>query len=603
MLQAKDLTYQIGSRTLFEDITFTIPDGAKVGIVGPNGAGKTTLFQLILGKIFPDKGEVSHPKKYRFAHVCQEIKDTHKTALELLLDGDSELARLREMLHNDDGADVADLADLYEQFVDIGGLSGEARAATILAGLGFSETSMRQPLHTFSGGWRVRAALAVTLFAPSDCLLLDEPTNHLDFETAIWLEDHLCRMKKTLCVISHEKKFLNRVCDHILYVHDGTAQLFRGNYDTFRATDENLRRARESENASLERKREHMQEFVDKFRYKASKAKQAQSRMKMLEKLEKPPPALAAYSVSFQFPAPAPRIDCRFVAMEHISLGYDGREVLRDVNFQINDGDRIALLGANGNGKSTLAKAVARQIAPQSGEMSWARSLKIAYFAQHQEEILDLQKTPVEIFREVCVGQTETQVRSQLARFGLIRERSLTRTEYLSGGEKTRLLLAIATLPQPHLLVLDEPTNHLDIEAREALATAIQNYQGAVLLVTHDFQTLADTCRDFYVIDGGQCKKFKGSLEDYRRWLLERDVDGQNAVPQRKIQLSNNRGKCTRNREQQLQDVDQKLQGKVAEMAKLENQLSATFDDVVYEKFLQLQEEVQRLEAHYLQLL
>jgi ATP-binding cassette subfamily F protein 3 len=602
MLQADGITYQIGTRVLFDDIFFSIPDGAKVGIVGPNGVGKTTLFRMILGEITPDRGEISHPQNCRFVHVRQEMDDIRKTALNLVLEADGELTRLQTSLRDDSTADENQLADLYDEFAAIGGFDAEARAATILSGLGFSEATMRQPLGEFSGGWRVRAALASTLFAPSDCLLLDEPTNHLDFETAIWLENHLRRTNRAMLIISHEKSFLNDVCDHILSLRDGTAQLFRGNYDTFRATFESLQRAQRAEGVALERKREHLQSFVDRFRAKATKAKQAQSRMKMLDKLGTPPPPPATYTVTFQFPAPTPKIDRRFVSAENVVLGYDGAPVLSGVNLQINDGDRIALLGANGNGKSTLAKAIARQLAPRAGVLEYARSLKIAYFAQHQEEILDLTKTPVEVFQILRPGQTETQIRGQLARFGIIKERSLTRTGQLSGGEKTRLLLAIATLDQPHLLVLDEPTNHLDVEAREALVAAINAYAGAVLLVTHDFQTLRDTCRDFYIVDGGACRKFNGSLDSYVNWLLDRGSDsgakksGKNPSPRAQKETPSQA-------DRRMVEIGRQLEAETAALREVENELANEFTEETYQKFLHLQEGVQKLEAAYMELM
>ncbi|MDR1456547.1 MAG: ATP-binding cassette domain-containing protein [Puniceicoccales bacterium] len=602
MLQAESVTYQIGARVLFDDIFFSIPDGAKVGIVGPNGVGKTTLFRIILGEIAPDRGEISHPQGYRFVHVRQEMDDVQKTALDLVLDADWELIRLRALLDDGSNADENQLADLYDQFADIGGFDAEARAATILSGLGFSDVMMRKPLSEFSGGWRVRASLASTLFAPSDCLLLDEPTNHLDFETAIWLENHLKRAGKAMLIISHEKSFLNNVCDHILCLSDAKAQLFRGNYDIFRATFDSLRRAQLSEGAALARKREHLQSFVDRFRAKASKAKQAQSRMKMLEKMDNPPPPPAIYTATFQFQQPAPEIDRRFISAENIVLGYGEIPVLRGVNLQVNAGDRIALLGANGNGKSTLAKALAGRLAPIAGTLEYARSLKIAYFAQHQEEILELDKTPMEIFQVQKPGQTETQIRSQLARFGIIKERSQTRTERLSGGEKTRLLLAIATLDQPHLLILDEPTNHLDVEAREALTVAINNYAGAMLLVTHDFQTLRDTCRDFYIIDDGTCRKFNGALDEYARWLLERNADS-GGKKNAKKPLPRAQKEVPSHAAQRMEEVNRQLEEGVAALGEAESALINEFNEETYQKFIRLQSEVQKLEALYMELM
>ncbi|MDR1437835.1 MAG: ATP-binding cassette domain-containing protein [Puniceicoccales bacterium] len=520
MLQIKNLTYQLGPRMLFSAVNFSVPDGARVGIVGPNGAGKTTLFRIVLGEIVPDGGEISYPKDRRFVYVRQEIENPEISPLESMLSSDRDFAELRQKI-NDPHVDATQLADLYDAFDAAGGFTAEARARAILSGLGFEESEMENPLRQFSGGWQVRSLLASALFAPSDCLFLDEPTNHLDLETVIWLENYLRQLKKSMFIISHERNFLNRICDHTLYVHHGTAQLFRGNYDTFRSTFEAQQRSQLAERASVEQKREHLQAFVDRFRAKASKAKQAQSRIKMLEKMDEVPPLAPPYAVEFHFPKPSTRVDRRFICLEDAAIGYGETTVLRNVNFCVDEGDRIALLGANGNGKSTLAKAIASEIALQGGVLKCAKSLKIAYFSQHQEEMLDLGKTPVELFRQRCTDFNETQIRGHLAQFGISKERALTVAKKLSGGEKTRLLLSMETLCQPHLLILDEPTNHLDMEAREALAKALNAYGGAVVLVTHDFQTLQSCCQKFYIISQGSCKKFNGSIEDYRRWLLD----------------------------------------------------------------------------------
>ncbi|MDR2667634.1 MAG: ATP-binding cassette domain-containing protein [Puniceicoccales bacterium] len=597
MLQAKQISYRIGPRLLFSDVSFAAASGAKVGVVGPNGVGKTTLFRIILGEIAPDSGEISYANGYRFAQVCQEMGSGQLTPLEFVLASDSELEQLRLRL-DDPELDGIELAESWDRFLAIGGQDSEARAATILSGLGFSEESMRQPLCDLSGGWRVRAALASTLFAPSDCLLLDEPTNHLDFETALWLEQYLRRTDKSFFIISHERKFLNGVCDHILHLQGGTAQLYRGNYDTFRATYANVRRSREMEGAALQKKREHLQSFVDRFRAKASKAKQAQSRMKMLDKLGEPPPPPANYSVAFRFPEPSPRVDRRLVSMENISLGYGERTVLKSVNLLINGGDRIALLGANGNGKSTLAKAVAGQLGLLSGERTYAKSIKIAYFAQHLEEMLDMQKTPLEIFQSRCDGLRETQIRGQLAQFGIGQERALTKTANLSGGEKTRLLLAIATLSQPHLLVLDEPTNHLDIEARAALAEALRSYGGAVLLVTHDFQTLADSCSDFYVVDGGSCKKFSGSLDDYAKWLMERNCAPRAPAPA----AGTKKRQKSADSAERMEELAKLLEEKTAAARQLECELSGSYDEARYGMFVAVKEEIDDIETAILEL-
>jgi ATP-binding cassette subfamily F protein 3 len=519
MLQIKDLSYRLGPRVLFSSLQFSVPAGAKVGVVGPNGAGKTTLFRILLGELTPDSGEICYPSGYKFVHVRQEMENENILLINSVLAADKNLMKLRQQI-NDSETDVMHMADLYDALGAAGGFDAESRAKALLSGLGFCDENMEDPLRTFSGGWQVRAALASTLFAPSDCLLLDEPTNHLDLETAIWLENHLQQLKKSMFIISHEKAFFNNICDHILHVYNGAAQLFRGNYDTFCQSSQERRRSLEAESVALERKREHLQSFVDRFGAKASKAKQAQSRKKMLDKLGEVQPPPPVYGVTFRFPPPTPKIDRRYISLENAAIGYGENIILRNVNLRIDEGSRTALLGANGNGKSTLAKAMAGQIPIADGARQVARGLKIAYFSQHQGDMLNLDQTPIRLFCSRFHCENETQARSQLAQFGIIRERSTTLIRHLSGGEKTRLLLALETLQQPHLLILDEPTNHLDIEAREALALALNFYGGAVLLVTHDFQTLLDCCKDFCIVEGGTCRKFKGTINSYRQSLV-----------------------------------------------------------------------------------
>jgi ATP-binding cassette subfamily F protein 3 len=450
--------------------------------------------------------------------VRQEIAHLDQPLLEFVLSSDGELMSLRRRLEGDLPAEES--AELYEALGAMDGFSAESRAAAILCGLGFTQSDLRRPLGEFSGGWQVRASLAATLFAPSNCLLLDEPTNHLDLETALWLENHLQRSNRTLLLISHEKDFLNVLCDKILHIYAGEARLYAGNYDSFRRTEAEQRQGVERMRAADGRKREHLQEFVDRFRAKATKARQVQSRLKALEKIEKLPPPPPAYEVAFSFPTPHPEVDRRLVTLEDVSLGYGGDAVLRGVNFHLDLGRRVALLGANGNGKSTLAKAVAGRLQPTCGTISRVRRLCIAYFSQQQADELDLQQTPLQLFEERTGERDGTKIRTALAGFGLTQARCLCRTGLLSGGERTRLLLALLCQMRPHLLILDEPTNHLDIEAREALVPALQKFRGAVLLVTHDFHVLSAVAEEFHIIAGGRCERYRGSAQQYRSWLL-----------------------------------------------------------------------------------
>ncbi|MDR2029921.1 MAG: ATP-binding cassette domain-containing protein [Puniceicoccales bacterium] len=516
MFEVSGLTLRLGPRTLFESINFSIPDGAKVGVVGPNGAGKTTLFRLLTGEMAADGGEIFARKNARIVQIRQELDGLERPLLDFVLAADGQLMALRRRAEHD----AEGLADVYAAMEEIGGFSAEARAAALLTGLGFSQSELKIPVQNFSGGWQVRAALASTLFVPSDCLLLDEPTNHLDLETNLWLENFLKKTAKTLLLISHEKNLLNNICTQILHVADGDVRLYAGNYATFRKTVAELRLAREREREASEQRREHLQSYVDRFRARASKASQAQSRLKMLEKLKKIPPPPPDYAVKFFFPEPFPDVDRRLVTVAGATLGYGDKIVLRGVNFSVDCGDRIALLGVNGNGKSTLARAVAGQLAPLAGTVAAGRRVKIGYFSQQQSEELELSSTALQLFQKKTGQLNEKESRAQLARFGLGQGRAMTQVRDLSGGEKARLVLALILCDRPHLLILDEPTNHLDVEAREALCEAIGKFRGAVVLVTHDFATLRASTTQFYAIADGHCERFRGTLDDYRRLLL-----------------------------------------------------------------------------------
>ncbi|MBR4508905.1 MAG: ABC-F family ATP-binding cassette domain-containing protein [Elusimicrobiaceae bacterium] len=517
MIDISALSYHIGKRSIFEDASCFIDKGHKVGLVGLNGCGKTTLFKLILGQLYPDGGQINISKDIRIASVEQDIKDINQTILNHVLNSDKQMKALYDELEKNPTG--VRLAEIYDKLDTLGAHSAPARASAILGGLGFSEQDLNRPLKEFSGGWRMRAALAAALFMPSDCLLLDEPTNHLDLETSIWLEDALEKLDKTLIIISHDRNILNKICDKIILVDECKLKVFNGNYDSYERQRHEQTEQIIKDAKKYEETRRHLQSFVDRFRAKATKAKQAQSRLKMLERLGDAPKIPIERSVRFTFPE-AQILDSYLFTLENVSCGYGDKIVLKDINLSISQDDKIALLGANGNGKSTFAKLLSGQIASQSGKMTYARKLKIAYFAQHQTELLDIEKTPYELAREKMLEAKEAQVYTHLASFGLEKSKADTLIEKLSGGEKSRLLLSLITIDNPHILILDEPTNHLDIVSRRALIEALNNYNGAVILVTHDFHIIEAVCDRLLLVENHQISSYDGDMEDYKNYIL-----------------------------------------------------------------------------------
>lgn len=517
MIDISSLSYHIGKRSIFEDASAFIDKGHKVGLVGLNGCGKTTLFKLILGQLYPDGGIINISKDTRIASVEQDIKDINQTILNHVLNSDKQMKALYDELEKNPTG--LRLAEIYDKLDTLGAHSAPARASAILNGLGFSEQDLNKPLKEFSGGWRMRAALAAALFMPSDCLLLDEPTNHLDLETSIWLEDCLEKLDKTLIIISHDREILNKICDKIILVDECKLKVFNGNYDSYERQRHEQTEQIIKDAKRYEETRRHLQAFVDRFRAKATKAKQAQSRLKMLERLGDAPKIPLERSVRFTFPQ-AQILDSYLFTLENVSCGYGDKTVLKDINLSISQDDKIALLGANGNGKSTFAKLLSGHIFAQNGKMTYARKLKIAYFAQHQTELLDIEKTPYELARERMFEAKEAQVYTHLASFGLEKSKADTVVEKLSGGEKSRLLLSLITIDNPHILILDEPTNHLDIVSRRALIEALNDYNGAVILVTHDFHIIEAVCDRLLLVENHQISSYDGDMEDYKNYIL-----------------------------------------------------------------------------------
>jgi ATP-binding cassette subfamily F protein 3 len=519
MLTFSELTYRIGGRTLIEAASAQINSGWKVGLVGRNGAGKSTLLHLILGELQPDAGELALQKGLRVGTVEQEAPGGDATPVEMVLAADTERAAL---LHEAEEAhDPHRIGEIHARLMDIDAHSAPARAAAILAGLGFDAAAQDRPLSAFSGGWRMRVALAAALFAEPDLLLLDEPTNHLDLEATLWLESFLQNWRRTLLIISHDRHILNAVPDHILHLDERKLVLYSGGYDGFARTRRERMEQREALAAKQTEQRAHLQAFIDRFRAKASKARQAQSRIKALARLEPVARIAEDPSVRFDFPEPG-ALAPPLLALENVSVGYaPGVPVLRGINLRLDPDDRIALLGANGNGKSTLAKLISGRLAPQSGHEVRHSRLRCGFFAQHQIEDLDAERTPLQHMAELMPNSGESAVRARLGRFGFGQDKALVPVGDLSGGEKARLNFALITHAAPPLLVFDEPTNHLDIAAREALVEAINDFAGAVVLITHDWDLLELTADRLWLVADGTVRNFEGDLEDYRRHLLE----------------------------------------------------------------------------------
>ncbi|CAM5769282.1 ABC transporter ATP-binding protein [Labrys miyagiensis] len=518
MLHVNGLTYRLGPRVLFDNATVALPPDARVGFLGRNGTGKTTLFRMIMGEVSPDLGTVSVPRGMRIGRVAQEAPGGPESLIDVVLAADEERTAL--LAEAETASDPHRIAEIQTRLADKGAHAAPARAATILAGLGFDHEAQSRACSEFSGGWRMRVALAALLFTEPDLLLLDEPTNYLDLEGTLWLQDYLAAYPHTVVVISHDRDLLNASVDYILHLSEGRLELYRGGYDGF----EKQRREKQALSLKLRKKQEdqrrHIQSFIDQFKAKASKAVQAQSRMKMLARME-PVSALIDDEVKpFDFPAPAKPLSPPIIALEGASAGYGDRTVLSRLDLSVDNEDRIGLLGSNGNGKSTFAKLLAGRLNSMSGRARRASSLKVAYFAQHQLDELNPRATARDHVAELMKEATEAQIRARTAQIGFGADKADTPVDNLSGGEKARLLMGLATFGGPHLLILDEPTNHLDIDSRQALVQALNDYPGAVILISHD-RYLLEACVDrLWLVGNGTVKPFEGDMEDYRRLVL-----------------------------------------------------------------------------------
>ena len=517
MLRIENLTYRIGARVLLDSASASIDAGHRVGLVGRNGTGKTTLFKLIMGELDSDGGDIEVPPRWSIGVTTQEAPGGPTSLIDTVLAADKELAALEAEAET--ATDPDRIIEIHTRLEEKDAHRARARGARILAGLGFDEEAQARPCSDFSGGWRMRVALAALLFTRPDLLLLDEPTNHLDLEASLWLEDYLRTYPGTVLLVSHDRDLLNRAVDEILHLENGKLTLYRGGYDRFEET----RRMRLELDAKMRSKqaaqRARIQAFVDRFRYKASKARQAQSRLKMLARMQPIPEQQGEGSVVFDFPDPDP-LAPPLLSVNGGAVGYDGRAVLDGLSLRLDDDDRIALLGANGNGKSTLAKLISGRLALMKGEVVRSGKLRVGYFAQHQAEELDLDATPVVEMSRKLPKELPEKWRAQLGRFGFSQIRAETRVGDLSGGEKARLMLALITSEKPHILVLDEPTNHLDIASREALVQALNAYKGAVVMVSHDPHMVELVADRLWLVAEGKVAPFEGDMADYRALLL-----------------------------------------------------------------------------------
>ncbi len=519
MLRINDLVFDAWGRRFFDHASVSVPPGAKVGLVGRNGVGKSTLFRIILGQLTPGEGEIILPRGARIGSVEQEHAATPVCLLDTVLEADVERTALLAELET---AAPERMADIYARLSAIEADRAPAKAAEILAGLGFTTEDLGRPMSEFSGGWRMRVAMAAALFAEPDVLLLDEPTNYLDLEGALWLEARLKKYPHTALVISHDRELLDHSVDQILHLVDGKLELYAGGFSDFERQRAEKLRLQEATRAKIEAKRAHMQWFVDRFRAKATKARQAQSRMKAIAKLESIAPVVEEHVAPFILPSPEKPLAPPIVRLEHAAVGYGGPPILRNLNLRLDLDDRIGLLGVNGAGKSTFARMIAGDLSIEAGHLHRDRRMKVAWFHQHQIEAMDPEDTPLLMMRRAMPEATEAQRRSRLAQFGLGVEKAETKVASLSGGERARLLLNMIARDRPHLLILDEPTNHLDIDSRRALTEALNEYEGAVILITHDRSLMELVADRLWLVADGTVKTFDGDMDDYARFVLDR---------------------------------------------------------------------------------
>jgi len=526
MLNINNVTVRLGGRTILDGVSASLPPRACIGLIGRNGAGKSTLMKVMCGLIDPDDGRIDMPRAARMGYIAQEAPAGHATPFETVLAADTERAAL--MAEEEAGADALRVAEIHERLIAIDAHTAPARAARILAGLGFDEAAQNRPLDSFSGGWKMRVALASLLFSGPDLLLLDEPSNHLDLEAAMWLEEFLLAYRGTIVIISHERDLLNKVVDNILHLEAGKATLYAGNYDSFEKQRAERLAQLEAARTAQATQRAKLQDYIARNSARASTAKQAQSRAKALARMQ--PVAEAAVDPTLKFDFPSPQaLRPPLVQMDAASVGYDGRAVLEHLDLRLDPDDRLALLGRNGNGKTTLARLLCGQLPPMAGSIHAPGKLKVGYFTQYQVEELDADDTPLTHMSRLMRGATPSAVRAQLGRFGFSGAMAEQKVGLMSGGERARLALALITRDAPHLLILDEPTNHLDVDTREALVQALAGFDGAVVVVSHDRHMIEASADRLVLVDSGRASPYDGSIDDYTASILGRDATGEKA--------------------------------------------------------------------------
>ena len=528
MISLTDIELRRGTKAVLQQTQLVVHPGQKMGLIGANGCGKTSLFKLLLGQITADAGTLFIPSDWRIAHMAQELASSDRSAVDFVMDGDLELRATESSIEAALAAEDNDrLAQEYEKMDGLNGFDARYRAEQLLHGLGFQQQEINQPVTSFSGGWRIRLNLAQALMSPSELMLLDEPTNHLDLDATLWLEQWLRGYDGTLLIISHDRDFIDNVIERIVHIEHQNAVSYKGNYSAFEAVRAERLALQQASYEKQQKRRKDVEEFVARFRYKASKAKQAQSRLKELQRMENIAPAHVDSPFYFKFPQPK-KVNSALINISAADLGYPESKILSKVNFDLQPGTRIGLLGPNGAGKSTLINSLTGDIELLAGEKVLCENLKIGYFAQHQLEVLDLQASAFLHLQRITPKATDQEIRNFLGGFDFHNDKALDPIVDFSGGEKARLALAIIVWQEPNLLLLDEPTNHLDLEMRQALTMALQGYDGALVVISHDRHLLRNTVDEFYLVAEGQVREFSGDLTDYQNWLKDysRQTDG-----------------------------------------------------------------------------
>ncbi|BCG64289.1 MAG: ATP-binding cassette, subfamily F, member 3 [Methyloprofundus sp.] len=606
MLNFKNIALRRGTRVLFANSSFTLHKGQKAGITGANGVGKSSFFALLLDDLHPDEGDFSMPPNLAVAHVAQETHATNQAAIEYIIDGDQELRQIQQaIIKAEQAGDGIKQAELFTKMENIDGYTASSRASRLMNGLGFQASQEQLSVNSFSGGWRMRLNLAQALMCRSDVLLLDEPTNHLDLDAVIWLQDWLCKYPGTLLLISHDREFLDTITDHIVHIENQVAVIYTGNYSAFEKMRAEKLAQQQTSYEKQQREITHIQSYISRFRAQATKAKQAQSRIKSLERMELIAQAHVDSPFHFSFNKPE-KLPNPMLKLEQVSIGYADKNILDNVSISVSPGDRIGLLGPNGAGKSTLIKVLANELKVQAGETQFADTLKLGYFAQHQLEQLHLDESPLWHIQKIDPKITEKEIRNFLGGFNFQGDKIFEPIAPFSGGEKARLVLALIVYQQPNLLLLDEPTNHLDLEMRHALSMALQDYQGAIIIISHDRHMLRSVTDQLFLVANNNVTPFDGDLDDYRLWLNEQkqlsatnansttDAPSINKKEQRKLEAE--RRKQLKPLYDALKKADKKMERYHTQQKQLEEQLAdSTIYDVTNKDRLKqiLQEKIQ----------